>query len=331
MTTLSLGRTMSAFALATAACMIAMTPPAWSSVTARAGGPHVVATIGLDREPVAVATDPATGMVYVTEPFKLVVIDGKTNTVVASVHVPDSVFGVATDSATGMVYVSDPAHLSVLVINGKTNKVTATIKVGGGIFWFAVNPLTDRIYAQANTNTGLESVVVIDGRTNKVVARIDDQNLSEGVAVNPVTNTVYSAAPGSILIISGQTNKVTGTISAVGGLDIATNPRTDTIYVSTLAGQSAFVSVIDGKTRTLTTMIPVSDIFDLAVDRLTNFVYDANYDRSTVAVIDGRTNSVVANVPVGRHPRDVAVNQQTNTIYVTDTGSRSVSVIAGAG
>jgi DNA-binding beta-propeller fold protein YncE len=38
-----------------------------------------------------------------------------------------------------------------------------------------------------------------------------------------------------------------------------------------------------------------------------------------------------ASVPVGIHPRDVAVNQQTNTIYVTDTGSRSVSVIAGAG
>jgi DNA-binding beta-propeller fold protein YncE len=50
-----------------------------------------------------------------------------------------------------------------------------------------------------------------------------------------------------------------------------------------------------------------------------------------VAVINGRTNSVVANVPVGRHPRDVAVNQQTNTIYATDSGAHSVSVIAGAG
>jgi DNA-binding beta-propeller fold protein YncE len=39
----------------------------------------------------------------------------------------------------------------------------------------------------------------------------------------------------------------------------------------------------------------------------------------------------VVNVPVGRHPRSVAVDQQTNTIYVTDTGSQSVSAIAGAG
>jgi DNA-binding beta-propeller fold protein YncE len=50
-----------------------------------------------------------------------------------------------------------------------------------------------------------------------------------------------------------------------------------------------------------------------------------------VAVINGQTNRIAASVPVGHHPRDVAVNQQTNTIYTTNTGDNSVSVIAGAG
>jgi hypothetical protein len=35
-------------------------------------------------------------------------------------------------------------------------------------------------------------------------------------------------------------------------------------------------------------------------------------------------------VPVGHHPRNVAVNQQTNTIYITNNAN-SVSVVAGAG
>jgi YVTN family beta-propeller protein len=83
-------------------------------------------------------------------------------------------------------------------------------------------------------------------------------------------------------------------------------------------------------TCALTTTIHGGEPSALAVDRLTDFVYAANYDPNTVAVING-TNSVVANVPVGRHPRDVAVNQQTNTIYATNSGARSVSVIAGAG
>ena len=89
--------------------------------------------------------------------------------------------------------------------------------------------------------------------------------------------------------------------------------------------------VINGKTGALTTTVPVSNAFDLAVDRLTDFVYVANYDPSTMAVINDRTNTVAASVPVGRHPRSVAVDQQTNTVYVTDTGAHSVSVIAGAG
>src|SRR5262249_31612747 len=91
------------------------------------------------------------------------------------------------------------------------------------------------------------------------------------------------------------------------------------------------VYVIDGKTDTVTTTVPVSDVVDLAVDRLTDMVYGAVYDPNTVAVINGRTNQVVANVPVGSHPRNVAFNQQANTVYVTNSGSTSVSVIAGAG
>ena len=89
--------------------------------------------------------------------------------------------------------------------------------------------------------------------------------------------------------------------------------------------------VINGKTGALTTTVPAGGVIGLAIDRLTGFVYGAAYDPNTVAVINVRTNAVVASVPVGRHPREVAVNQQTNTVYATNTGSRSVSVIAGAG
>ena len=71
------------------------------------------------------------------------------------------------------------------------------------------------------------------------------------------------------------------------------------------------------------------DALDLAVDRLTGMVYGTAYDPNTVTVIDGRTNKVVASVPVGSHPRNVAVDQQTNTIYTTNTGDNSISVIAG--
>jgi YVTN family beta-propeller protein len=314
--------------------MIEMAPAsaARSNVTPPAGGPHVVATIGLDRQPHDIAADPVTDMVFVGEPFKLVMIDGKTNTVVGSVHVPDMGFGVVTDSANGTVYVGDAAHGKVLAISEQTGTVVASITVGGGVFFMAVDPVTNRIYAQAIVSGTLGRLQVINGQTNKVVAGVPDHNGSAEVAVNPVTNTIYVSDNGSLLVISGQTNKVTGTIPGIDVFGLGTDPRTDTIYASTPdADGPGWVSVINGKTAALTTTIPVSDVVGLAVDRLTDFVYGAVYDPNTVAVINGRTNKVVANVPVGRHPREVAVDQQTNTVYVTNSGSRSVSVIAGAG
>jgi YVTN family beta-propeller protein len=47
-------------------------------------------------------------------------------------------------------------------------------------------------------------------------------------------------------------------------------------------------------------------------------------------VIDGATNTVVATVPVGYDPEDVAVNPATNRIYTANYDTGNVSVIDGA-
>nr|WP_255292404.1 hypothetical protein [Bacillus cereus] len=46
-----------------------------------------------------------------------------------------------------------------------------------------------------------------------------------------------------------------------------------------------------------------------------------------MSVINANTNSVIATIPVGSFPIEVAVNTKTNLIYVTNTGSNTVSVI----
>jgi DNA-binding beta-propeller fold protein YncE len=44
-------------------------------------------------------------------------------------------------------------------------------------------------------------------------------------------------------------------------------------------------------------------------------------------VISGKTNTVVAMVPVGRLPRWVATNPLTNTVYVTNAADNTLKVI----
>jgi DNA-binding beta-propeller fold protein YncE len=44
-------------------------------------------------------------------------------------------------------------------------------------------------------------------------------------------------------------------------------------------------------------------------------------------VISGRTRKIVATVAVGILPRGVAVNRKTSTVYVTNFGDNTVSVL----
>ena len=310
--------------------------PAQAQRTGRApagGSPHVIMTIPVNREPVNIAVNPVTGMIYVTEPAQLQVINGKTGKVTATLHMPNRVFDVAVDPATDMIYASDSSQRSVLAIDGKTSTVTAQIKLGGFGFWIATDPATDRIYTEAATSPGVEHVAVIDGRTNTLIARIPTHSIFvEGIAVNPVTNMIYAAAgsPNSLLVISGQTNKVTATVDT-SPFYVATDPVTNTIYATELGENSGLVDVVNGQTNTLSTVIPGGSPEGIATDPSTDFVYTADFYGDNVRVINGQTSKVTAKVGVGHNPRGVAADPRANRIYIANTGSRSVSVLAGAG
>ena len=78
------------------------------------------------------------------------------------------------------------------------------------------------------------------------------------------------------------------------------------------------VSVISGRTNTVTATIPVgSGPFGVAANPKTGTIYVTNFD-NTVSVINGRTNTVTATIPVGNAPVGVAADPKTHTIYVTN-------------
>jgi YVTN family beta-propeller protein len=63
------------------------------------------------------------------------------------------------------------------------------------------------------------------------------------------------------------------------------------------------------------------------INPATNRVYLAG--NNAVAVVDGASNTVIAQVPVGRTPAFMAVNTATNRIYVSNVDDGTVSVIDG--
>lgn len=98
----------------------------------------------------------------------------------------------------------------------------------------------------------------------------------------------------------------------------AVNPITGTLYVAddTDAYQTSVIYVINAKTNTVTTTIPVSDdIFKMAVDTKTNTIY-AVASPSKLLVIDGQTNTITATMDLGTWPSNIALDPVTHQMFV---------------
>ena len=122
--------------------------------------------------------------IYVTIPIDntVSVIDGTTNTVIATIPVGSSPVGVGVNPATNRIYVANFADNTVSVIDGTTDEVIATIPVGTLPHGVGVNPLTNGIYV---ANSFDNTVSVIDGNTDEVIATIPVVSRPLDVGVNP--------------------------------------------------------------------------------------------------------------------------------------------------
>jgi YVTN family beta-propeller protein len=266
-------------------------------------------------------------------------------------------------NASGTVAVVDSRHCAA----GRTSGCRvepATVRVGADPQFLALDERTHTVYV---ANSASNTISVIDTRMcnarmttgcRHVRATIPLGPGPFAVAVSERTNSIYVAdllAP-VVSVIDGATcdaANVTGCRRAPARVDVGDTPggiavdsSTDTVYVT---GQvSDDVSVIDAKTcngrvRSGCSHPPAriragAGARGIAVNEATDTVYVANTGAGTVSVIDGATcNASVrtgcgrraAVAPVGLSPRRVAVDPVTNTVYVTNAGSNTVTMLDG--
>jgi DNA-binding beta-propeller fold protein YncE len=207
-------------------------------------------------------------------------------------------------------------------------------------------------------DTAACNAVGISGCPVVAIARVGGDPLA--AAVDETTDTIYTAnATGTVSVVDGATCNATVTSGCgtplatihTGGfpVDDAFNPRTRTLYVVSPAGD---VFVIDGARCNALTIVgcgePVKTIADGAgpqavdVDLATDTIYTANNGNGsgdTVSVIDGATCNGHDGGGCGIAPHTVTlaggvfwdgVDQATDTVYVANDETGTVSVIDGA-
>jgi YVTN family beta-propeller protein len=332
-------------------------------VTVIDGTTNATTTVPVGAGPIAVAVNTVTNKIYVANrgvPIanirgSITVIDGLTNAT-TTVTDPNATFlyGVAVNPVTNKIYVANMN--SVTVIDGATNATTTVTDPNAAYsVAVAVNPVTNKIYV---ANVDSQNVTVIDGATNSIttVPVVDTSELGPAaLAVNSETNKIYvlnngvirnSANPGNVTVIDGDTNSTT-TLSdpnAVTPVAVAVNSATNKIYVANIGNYPGTnhgnVTVIDGSTGSTTTVTDPSALAPLAVavDEVSDKIYVSNGNSSTlsgnggVTVIDGATNSKTTVIDPNAKtdlPGAVAVDSDTDKIYVANVISDNVTVIDG--
>jgi YVTN family beta-propeller protein len=191
----------------------------------------VTATIDVASSVTAVAVNPVTDRIYASGHPTTYVINGQTDTVVATFFgSPAGSFFLSVNSRTDTIYLANRDKY-VVVVNGRTNTRTARVDVLGEPVATAVNQRTNTIYA-GNGSSG--NLSVINGKTNKVTAQITPvYGLGLiAVAVNQRSNDVYvTGGADSVYAVNGRTNTISGSIKHDAN-GIAVNPSTGTIYTA---------------------------------------------------------------------------------------------------
>jgi len=295
-----------------------------NSVTVIDGVTNNTTTVSTGASPCALAVNPATNKIYVANENSatVTVIDGATNHT-SSVSTGIAPIAIGVNPVSNKIYVANYSSNTVTVIDGSNH--TSTINVGRHPAGVAVNSATNKIFV---SDSGANDVAVIDGATNAVTTVAVGAG-PQAIAVNSLTNQIYAAD-----YISGEVSVIDGSTYSVTNVAVGANPNAlavDAVHGQVYAGNAGAnsVTVIDGTTLSTSTLAMGSPPVAIDVDPITGKAYFAIFDyRGTLTMLDEATGALTS-VPAGMYPMALAVNAVANRIYVANSVSNTVSVIAG--
>jgi YVTN family beta-propeller protein len=309
-----------------------------ATTTSGCGQVAPTVNIGFYGSPGSVAVDQANNTVYVADPGiaqntdTVSVIDGATcdatttsgcNQAPAAITVGAAPLGIILDESTQTAYTANFGSASVSVIDIASCNATTTsgcgqkattVPVGSHPWALTLDQALDTLFVANNQDDTLSAIntstcnAMVQSSCEKTSPTLQLGAGPQALATDPSTGTVYSA------------NFSAGTISVV-------------------SSASCNATMTKG-CRAETPTSPVGSAPNgVAVDTATHTVYVANQGDNTVSVLDTSRCSAseatgcaqpTATVHVGDSPTGIAVDQATDSVYVSDNGAGTVSVIDGA-
>jgi len=257
-----------------------------------------------------------------------------------TIHLPDSSepLPMCYNSVNNKVCVGDNRRSRVFVIDGATNAIVATVPTDSETSTLCYNPVSNKVYAASYYRN---NVTIIDGVTDSVRATIAQKTWSYVHALCCITerNEVFCPSRDSIMVIDGATDSIIDRFG-FGGFPEAMcyNPANGKVYAGCRSYGAPFLAVIDAATRQVLNTVNVPGTpAAICVDPVNDKAYCANYEwpasfqRSTLSIIDGAGDSLLATIefPDWSQPVAVCCNPENNRVYCANWWSSKVAVIDG--
>jgi len=256
------------------------------------------------------------------------VIDGTTNTVVATIEIGARPRGIGIAPDGSEVYVAISEDNAIAVFDPETFEVLRQFEGGHDPETFAVHP-NGNLYI---SNEDDAKASVFNPKTGEKLAEIKVGIEPEGVAISPDGSKVIvtSESTNMLHVIAVPEHKIINNILVGARPRAATFNRAGTLAYAT-SEISGEVKKVDIESGTIIGKMPLADDkakpkdILLSIDESKLFV--AGGRANSIFVLDANTLEIHKKIPVGKRVWGLALSRDGSRLYTTDGVSNQVSVI----
>ncbi len=309
---------------------------------------HVVANPSVGKNPNALAIDTVNDYVDVlnssTSWGAVTFLNGHSNLTLTSQRVGNSPESLTYDPNDNRLFVANSGSSNVSIIDQPTDTISSSWTVGSDPQYssIAYDPVNHDVYVACYAGGSSGNITVLSGTTGRSVANVstNDYPSAPGIAANGnafiVNLGAVSQIPASnVTVLAEATNAPIASIPLdLTPSGVAYDPAEKSVYVVDNGGGGTYrVDAASNKVVNREVGGPVADPslgkLAAAYDGRNGEIFVLDPGRTAVDVFSS-SHTFIKAIPVGEYPSDLAFDNRSGYLFVSQGIASNVSIIDGA-
>lgn len=273
--------------------------------------------------------DPILNTLYVSnyESGTVSIIDSKNMIVqdTISINEQSNPTKIVVDSNRHLVFVSDKISGVLTVVDGVDGNIIDSMKIGDSLWDLDINEKNGKLYV---SDLIKNEIIIVDTINLEIIKSISIDQSPWSIIVNENTNMIYVASGTSeiIHVIDGAKDILVNEINpGVKPWGLSINEKNNVLYVTSWDSNS--VIVIDLQNDQILYQIPIqSGAWQMITNQNNGVTIISNEHTNELYLLDEHSKQFQT-IIVFDSPQSMAVSQFSNTVYVVNPLSNSVSSI----